>query len=94
MSSVPARRSGINLLNVLEMTVRMTRTPSPPPIVRSPSIKSYFLYRVKYRIHESLITSKYMREFANRDYIVRDNTKVVGYLINGYYFNFKYIYGV
>jgi len=84
----------INFLKAIQNEVEMVKTPSPSPFSYSQSIQRYFLYRVQYQIHESFVSSKYNREFSNRDYVVTDNTKVVGYLINGYYFNFKYLYGV
>ncbi|MDE2292479.1 MAG: hypothetical protein KGL53_10380, partial [Elusimicrobia bacterium] len=82
----------LNFLKVIQKEVELTEINKPSPLVRSPAIRQYFHYRVQYQIHESFVSSKYNRNLANRDYVVTDDTKVVGYLINGYFFDFKQIY--
>jgi len=46
-------------------------------------------------IHEIYITKKdriFMPEFSQINFMVKDNTKVVGYIISGRYFCFKNVY--
>lgn len=82
----------INFIKVIKHDIALTNANSVSSIVLSPAINHYFHYRVQYQIHESFLCSKYNRQFANRDYVVTDDTKVVGYLINGFFFNFKNFY--